>query len=356
MSVTMTDGVTDYVQAVRAALADLPAVQREELLDDLSQHLQEVAAETDVPLSVRLGSPAAYADELRASIGLSPDSVGSRSGVLDRMEARLDRGREALLHHPTGRAVVDFLPELRPGWWVLRGYLFVAVPSVLWDYRGAPSLPWPTVSGSRVLGLLATLAAIVASVGLGRHTATTGRWHRPVVVGNTLLVLAALVAFTSGRITEPPNGSYTPAWSVPLTGPDGLPITNIFPYAADGRPLTGVRLYDQNGRPLDNLTDPRDGGPYYERRNPTDAAGNEVTNAYPLVRPPLSLDGTPLTGATTAPPLVNVPPLASPTQQASASPQASSSAQASPSPSPAPVSPSPSPSAAPSTASPPPTP
>ncbi len=55
MSVTLTgNDVTRYVDAVREALSDLPAAQRDELLDDLTQHLQEVAAEGDAPLSVRL--------------------------------------------------------------------------------------------------------------------------------------------------------------------------------------------------------------------------------------------------------------------------------------------------------------
>ena len=350
MSVTMTEDVTRYVVAVRAALSDLPAAQRDELLEDLSQHLDEVAAEADAPLSARLGSPAAYAEELRASIGLSAGQPPSRLGRLHLLEARLDRGRAALLSHPTSRAVVDFLPELRPGWWVLRGYLLVAVPSVLYDYTGRGSFPWSTVSGSRVLGLVAALAAIVASVGLGRRTARGARWRRPVVVGNTLLVLAALVAFTSGRGYEPPGYYADPGRSPYLSQPDGSPITNIFPYGADGLPLTGVRLYDQNGRPLANVGDPQDGRAWYERRNPTDAAGNEVTNAYPLVRPPLATDGTPLPGAAAVPPLLSVPPLASPTPspspfaKSSAQPSTSPSVSANPYPSPSPSSLNPSPS------------
>jgi len=217
MSVTLTENdVTRYVDAVREALSDLPAAQRDELLDDLTQHLQEVAAEGDAPLSVRLGPPAAYAEELRASIGLTADSPRPRGGVLHRLEAGLDRGRAALLEHPTSRAVVDFLPELRPGWWVLRGYLLVAVPSVLWDYAGARSFPWPIVYGSRVLGLLATLAAIVASVAIGRGTVRGPHWRRLVVVGNTLLVLATLVA--SGRGGPIPRRQVMPS-------PRGRPIS-----------------------------------------------------------------------------------------------------------------------------------
>ena len=39
------DGVTAYAATVRAQLADLPPMEREVLLEDLEQHLAEVAAE-----------------------------------------------------------------------------------------------------------------------------------------------------------------------------------------------------------------------------------------------------------------------------------------------------------------------
>lgn len=340
MSVTLTDSdVTRYVAAVRDALADLPTAQRDELLEDLTQHLAEVAAEGDAPLSVRLGSPTAYAEELRASIGLAAESPHLRGGRLQRLAARLAETRDAAAQHPTGRAVVDFLPELRPGWWVLRGYLVVEVPSVMFDYTGARSFLWPTVSGSRLLGLLASLAAIAASVALGRRTARDPGWRRLVVVGNTLLVLAALVTFGSGRVGESVNYS-GPGWSGYLTGPDGTPITNIFPYGADGRPLTGVRLYDQNGRPIDNLLD-GGYGDSYNQRDGTDAEGNIITNAYPSAAP-IGEQGVFPEAVPTA-----VPPLASPAPTASPSPTPSPSPSATASPSPQSASTTPEPPSAP---------
>lgn len=42
--------VEQYVYAVREALADLPAAEREELLEDLPDHLAEVAAEGEATL------------------------------------------------------------------------------------------------------------------------------------------------------------------------------------------------------------------------------------------------------------------------------------------------------------------
>ena len=42
--------VARYATAVRAAFADLPGPDRELLLEDLEDHLQEVAAEAGVPM------------------------------------------------------------------------------------------------------------------------------------------------------------------------------------------------------------------------------------------------------------------------------------------------------------------
>jgi hypothetical protein len=58
------------------------------------------------------------------------DYLASRAVTDDRgwVARRLDRfaGRaEAVRRHPWTRAVVTFLPELRPAWWVARGWLLV---------------------------------------------------------------------------------------------------------------------------------------------------------------------------------------------------------------------------------------
>ncbi|MCW2501931.1 MAG: hypothetical protein JWO79_215, partial [Actinomycetia bacterium] len=67
-----------YTERVRAALADLPADERDELTEDLHTHLADVVAETSGPagtstsLESRLGSPEEYAAELRRSAGIPP--------------------------------------------------------------------------------------------------------------------------------------------------------------------------------------------------------------------------------------------------------------------------------------------
>ncbi len=234
MSVMVTDDVTRYVNAVRDVLADLPAGQRQDLLDDLSQHLEEVAAETDSPLSVRLGPPAKYAAELRASIGLPPaNSRGDADVRMEELAARVQRARDAAMVHPATRATLDFLPRLRPGWWVLRGYL---AAKVLARMSHGGGFPFPTLGGSRFLGILLTLVAVVASVALGRRTEARPSWRRLAVVANILLVLVVLAVVGAGGFVrpQPAYGRY-PSWSGYLMQPDGSPITNSTPTAPTAR-------------------------------------------------------------------------------------------------------------------------
>ena len=61
MNDTIAGDVARYATAVRAACADLPGPDRELLLEDLEDHLGEVAAEAGGPLAERLGRPEAYA-------------------------------------------------------------------------------------------------------------------------------------------------------------------------------------------------------------------------------------------------------------------------------------------------------
>src|SRR5207253_11051308 len=68
--------VATYAASVRTALSDLPSDQAEVLLEDLEDHLREIAADAGGPLAERLGPPEQYAQELRAAYGAA--QAGSR--------------------------------------------------------------------------------------------------------------------------------------------------------------------------------------------------------------------------------------------------------------------------------------
>ena len=255
--------VRAYARQVRAALADVPAERLTELLDDLEEHLVEVAAEGGEPLAVRLGPPVEYAAELRRAAGLAEPSepaVAADASWRTGASANLDR----LIASPQYAAVRDFLPELRPAWWVLRAWApLVAVDAVLF---GRTSFPVPSLGLSPLVGLVLTGAAITWSVRLGlRARRSPGQGDQRVgMVVNGLLALLALVALVA--VADEPEPamaySYPDPGSTTLAHEDGEPITNIHPYSSTGEPLEGVLLYDQDGRPIDNLAVYTTDGPY----------------------------------------------------------------------------------------------
>ena len=241
----------DYLAAVERELADLPAEERSALVEDLEQHLAALAEEEgdDRPVAVRLGSPVAYAAELRAAAGLPAQGTGARPSPR-RDDVRRLAARVAA--HPLTGEVRRLWGELRPAWWVLRGYLVVALPCVLAD---SWSFPVPAPLGSRVLGLLLVPAAIAGSVALGRRQLAPTPARLLTVGGWVLALLSFVVAVDA---TSSP--SYDTAYATPVVYDQAIgeyplvsrygPVTDVLPYAADGTPLDDVLLYDQDGRPL----------------------------------------------------------------------------------------------------------
>lgn len=243
---------------MREALADLPPEDRETLLEDLHDHISEVAAEPGLSLEDRLGAPEAYAAELRAAYGGRPAGAPtSRRGRLRAGTAGTARRvHTRMLGLPPYRQAAAFLPELRPAWWVLRGY---AVALAVLAPLTSPGL----VPGDLVAWVF-TLTVVWGSVWLGRHARAGSRgWGRTLLAGvNVLAVVLVISAMTLVPSTSPRDVSfdYGPAPAAMrgervltierVAAPEGGPVYNILPYAADGTQLHDVRLYDQDGRPL----------------------------------------------------------------------------------------------------------
>jgi uncharacterized membrane protein len=289
--------VARYAAAVRAALAPLPDSERESLLEDLEDHLAEVASESDVPLRERLGKPEDYAAELRSAY-VGAESTTRRRLFRDTLRALIS----SVIGTKAYREMRVLLPELRPGWWILRAYLAVLVLTFLFSTgQNLRPIPNPFSSGG-LLQILATLIAIAISVRLGRR----GRprsigWRGAALVANIAIALFALPVLVSMStnhgyaIAEPPHQYFRAVEAgYYATGS----FTNVYPYTSDGRPLKDILLYDQNGRPLaiaplkypDVITD-----------YPVGTDGRPIINEYPLKqrRP----DGLPI-----PPPRVALPP------------------------------------------------
>ena len=255
----------EYLTAVEHELADLPAEDRSALVEDLASHLESLSAEDDDrPIAVRLGPPSAYAADLRAAAGLPARGGAVQApgpGLRDRLDALLASpvGRRAV---PAAREVWRLAGELRPAWWVLRGYLLVLVPCLM-TTDGYRDFPVPAPLGSNEFGFVLVILAIAGSVALGRRALPRPASVLVAAFGAVLLLAAGAVA--QGELQQQEldysNASSYAAASVftiqeeraagryPLVSRYG-PVTDVLPYAADGTPLEGVLLYDQDGRPL----------------------------------------------------------------------------------------------------------
>jgi hypothetical protein len=324
--------VERYLKEIAPHLAALPLEERADLLEDLAQHLREIAAEPGPPLAERLGSPEAYAAELLASAGVAPTGR-PRPPLLARAATLAGRARGTWIGQEVGRLE----PVLRPAWWVVRAYLAVSLLSALERSGSFPGFPIPRLFGNEAAGLLAVLVAVPLSVRLGRRRLPPA--GRLAVVGaNVVLAFFALALLD--RVGAPevyyvtdPSGAPPPYNGGCLSNGSGQRITNLYAYDTEGRLLDPVLLYDQNGQPVDNLCPEYDDqGRRLSTEYRQDTNGAPVINAFPRrqsawVQPQQPYDGArpPMTMQPDAtipvrPPAVVVPKLAPTTTVTTAAP------------------------------------
>ena len=278
MSATVADTqVRTYLDAVKAELEDLPEDDRDELLEDLEEHLLEVAAEDDGTLEQRLGPPAVYAEELRASAGLPSrdQTLARRPG--QRFADRLTRSRmwaagARIAESERCRSLRAFIKECAPGWWVLRGYLGVVALAQITG--GAPRDDFPIPFGGAGVPLIT--GAVLLSVWLGRRTQD----HRKSRF-LSLAVSIAVAVIATGAASGWDSGAYadyqeqTTNYPGMLSHADDTPIGNICPYSSDGKLLSGVVLVDQDGRAIVNTS------PQLADARQLEPTGPAILNVYP---------------------------------------------------------------------------
>jgi hypothetical protein len=259
--------VSEYLAAVRAALDDLPATERDDLLAEVEPSLLDAASETGGNVSARLGPAEDFAAELRSAAGLqvTPRRMGP--------EPRLLVTARRLVRDPR----VQELRRLAPIWWVVRAYLLVAALAVAagvsWSLRYflVPHL------GNAPLGLLAVAAAVALSIWIGLRTP---RATRLVVLGNVVLLGLTIPVLRHFQHRQLPEHVVTVTAFVPTQGLtfNGGSVNNIYPFSRQGRLLHDVLLYTGAGTPLDApgaAIDP-------QRRVLRTTSGKQILNAYPI--------------------------------------------------------------------------
>jgi hypothetical protein len=311
-----------YLAEVRRHLQGLTDDERDDLLDDLTAHVHQVAADDERPLEESLGPPEAFAAELLASAGLTAEIPAlPRRGLIARARGRVDSAIAAVRRQPAGRAVLDFLPELRPAWWVVRGWLVVYLLTMPQNGDDTASFPFPEILDSWVAGSTAAALGAVISVHLGRRRTPT-RWVwlvNAAAIVSAVLIAGDLQDRNVMFVDEADSGGSVYVIDPPFNAEPGVrrgdnaPITNIYAYDANGQLLDRVRLYDQEGRPIAVYPGYDANGLPLATEPVIGPDGQEVTNAYPLHQATNPrFPGDPSGNIAVPPPLAGVAPLPAP--------------------------------------------
>jgi hypothetical protein len=271
--------VAAFASAVRAALADLPPEELDELTDGLEADLAERAADA----GENLGDPVAYAEELRAAAGYPPRSARSHLGDalpnLRTLPQELHRRWQGLVaRHSLIAGTVGFFVSLRPVWWVFRG---AAAYALLATFLGINGYQWWLIG--------AGLVVLSVESGRGRmRDRTVVRWLSRAV--SAIVIVAA--PFMLGWALNAWNNAMYPAysseevWYPQSLNVGGMQIDNIYAYDAAGDPIEQVQLFDQDGNPLNLTTDT--GAEFWGTQDGAmvvpsgDVPGRAGWNVYPL--------------------------------------------------------------------------
>ncbi|MCS7480234.1 hypothetical protein ACFFQW_42240 [Umezawaea endophytica] len=312
--------VQEYLDRMRAALADLPDVEISEIMDDAGGHVVEVADElgddfSAAALTARLGTPEVYAHELRVAAGYPPSnrSVVAQTPPKPVFAARfafwaLVAGTAAafgmgiggssgfplallvgvfvvwsivLLHRkpeligqvgelPETAALKQAIDQAEEGpaskaiaylkslqpAWWLARAVLVAVSGLIIDGFGVFFLVALALAGLALLS--------------GPRAKTDRRWlwvslpAGALAAGVLLYVLGAVIPNATYRDNYPT--SYAPTFP-------SLP-SNVYVFDKDGKALTDVYLYDDEGKPLES--------PFYGCEH--DGSRYREDNRYPRPR------------------------------------------------------------------------
>ncbi|GAB2665081.1 HAAS signaling domain-containing protein [Kribbella swartbergensis] len=310
MNSTLTGAVAIYLAQVRAELSDLPPGELEDVLEDVSGHLTEVAAEfeeapTTAALQERLGTPREYADELRNAAGYPPRTqpVADRDagrkalrwgliaatagpflvaigiftwsneetlffGVLGLavlfgaayLGVRALRGNDPriVLETPRGQrgaeAVRGLIDQIPPN---VRSELVTIGQPVWWVARGAiGGGGFFALFGAGAVMVVGALAGAAVSIWIGRRTQQDPRWLWYVVPLNIVAAIAvpaflaaAYMGASFGFMNDYRDYSSPATFTQDGLVLNGAPISNIYPFDAQGKQVS-VRLYDQEGNPI----------------------------------------------------------------------------------------------------------
>lgn len=279
---TLTRAAAEYLDAVRAGMADLDDDDRDAIVRELEARLGELGEQNP---SEALGDPETFVAEFRRSAGLE---APSRRGRFRRLAA-VGRGlMKRLSEHPVAAPFHRHRSELRTVWVWTRGWILLSAIWWLDGYWAGSSFTFGVPSHSALAGVLLVGAATAGSLWLAERR-NDRRWGGADRIVTAATVLFVGVAWLNPVYLESP-------YDDPGLYPFGQSWTNIYAYDRLGEPVD-VLLYDQDGQPIsvspgvDALgygSESDDIAVFYDQWGPllleSDRYGQPVTNLYPLRR------------------------------------------------------------------------
>ncbi|SED86554.1 hypothetical protein [Ruania alba] len=271
-----TNAVGAYARAVREHLNDLQPETLDELTggleadltDSLADRLspEELARMSPADMARRFGDPGAYAAEMRDAAGIAPPEPG-RSGRRTLAQAIADGGRSLqgrwsafVARHKILTAIGPMVRDLRPVWWVLRGWLLFQVASLLlgqaWEVFPDGNLFWLLLIGFVVLSVQWGRGAIGRGPGL-RWTGYAASVFAllvalPVLTGIQRAASIHDSALRSATYEMGYDDGTAAAEQLASSGVvvDGERVDNLFVYGTDGQPIEAAQIVDQDGNPI----------------------------------------------------------------------------------------------------------
>lgn len=198
MSFTITNpAIAEYVILCEEHLRDLPAPVAGQLRRDIEEIVTEVCGELDGAPQDLVGPPLRFVTDLRTAAGLAPPPAAIASSEAGEGDRRLRDRVRSLWEHRALQWVRQLAPELRPAWWVARGYVLAVALGRLTGADLRPSwllgfVPYWPAFGSRLLGLVAIAGAVYLSVEAGRR-ALSGRQRALRLASSVAAVVFAFV-------------------------------------------------------------------------------------------------------------------------------------------------------------------
>ncbi|HEY0693831.1 MAG TPA: hypothetical protein VGD71_32900 [Kribbella sp.] len=312
MNSTLTDPVATYLAQIRAELSDLPPGELEDVLDDVTGHLTEVAVELDgeptaEALQKRLGTPREYVDELRTAAGYPPRkqqgqtaanpkaalrwgivaaTVGPFFVLIGMLDVMLNGrnyaadpffvvlglviiagcgflGVRALHHHDP--SIVAETPKGEKLAGSIRGQIVRLPQNARRDLKAIGQPVWwvgrGIVAGGSFFAVVATpkipvflmgaLVGALVSIWIGRRTQQDRRWLWFIVPLNVVATIAVPVWLAASPVGH--SWGYVASSYSSSDGVGGNSATMPGGLSYDGTPVQNVFPFDAQGKPLTGI-------------------------------------------------------------------------------------------------------